>query len=376
MKKLKFFVTLTLAAIAGCSYFFSTQLRAPSEVSGKIIFEVHPGSFKKTAIQLEKEGIIKNAFIFTLYARLKNKHKGLRIGEYELDKDMNASEVLSLITSGKSIEYPVTFQEGLNIFEYAKILSDKKLVDEKKFLSLCKNPQFIKNMLGFEALSLEGYLFPETYKFSKFTNEEEILKSMVNNFKSTVKIIDPDLFQDKKRLQFIITLASIVEKETGANFEREKVASVFYNRLKKKMRLQSDPTIIYGQKFDLGVDLLNIKKEDINKPTRFNTYVVDGLPNGPISNPGKATIHATLRPAETDYLYFVSYNNGTHYFSKTYNEHIKAVHKYQLDKKAREGKSWRDLSKSKTSAKTVNKQDSESENKPAKMHKKNLNKRK
>jgi UPF0755 protein len=141
----------------------------------------------------------------------------------------------------------------------------------------------------------------------------------------------------------MITLASVVEKETGAPDERPIIASVFYNRLKKNMRLQSDPTIIYGLEMQRGKLVRNIHKSDILAKTPFNTYVISGLPLGPISNPGKEAILAALKPEKTEYLYFVSMNEGRHYFSRTYEEHEKAVRQYQMNAKERAGKSWRHL---------------------------------
>src|SRR5690606_30603419 len=180
---------------------------------------------------------------------------------------------------------------------------------EKLFLDLVRNPDVAEELIGHRLPSLEGYLFPETYKFTKFTGEKEILRIMVSKAKSVLKEIpDPRLKDEETRHRFMI-LASIIEKETGAGFERDIVSSVFHNRLKKKMKLQSDPTIIYGAKYDLNIDLANIKKSDILKPTRFNTYTMPALPFGPISNPGKEAIKAALKPAKSDYLYFVSYND-------------------------------------------------------------------
>jgi UPF0755 protein len=142
-----------------------------------------------------------------------------------------------------------------------------------------------------------------------------------------------------------VTLASIVEKETGAPGERPMIASVFHNRLKKSMRLQSDPTIIYGILDQNGGEpVKNITKQDIITTTPYNTYKIEALPVGPIANPGKESLLATLNPAESDNFYFVSRNDGTHIFTKTYEEHSQAVRTYQLDPKMREGKSWRDLS--------------------------------
>ena len=148
----------------------------------------------------------------------------------------------------------------------------------------------------------------------------------------------------------IVTLASIIEKETGAPEERPLISSVFHNRLKKGMRLQTDPTVLYGKAERVGSFAINITTEDLRTPNRYNTYTIYGLPPGPIANPGREALSAVLAPAESTYLYFVSQNNGTHIFSSDYEAHNKAVKHFQLDPKAREGKSWRDLSKKKVEA--------------------------
>lgn len=347
MKKVGILLVLIFVIVGGNLAYWSHQLNPVDSKKTEFIFELRPGSFKRVAQELQDQGIIRSAGAFSLYARLQGKTTEVRVGEYALNSSMTASEVLETITTGKSITYDVTFQEGLNMFEYAKILASKKLIDEKIFLDLARNPAVVEELLGVSLPSLEGYLFPETYKFTKFTGEKEILNIMVGKTKSILKAIDDPRLKDAKVRQRFIILASIIEKETGAGFERDKVSSVFHNRIEKKMKLQSDPTIIYGAKYDLGIDMANITRRDISKSTRFNTYTVPALPYGPVSNPGREAIIAALHPAKTEYLYFVSYNNGTHYFSKSYKEHLMAVKKYQIDPSGRKNKSWRDLKKKK-----------------------------
>jgi UPF0755 protein len=196
-------------------------------------------------------------------------------------------------------------------------------------------------MVGTLAPSLEGYLFPETYSLTKYTTVKELVQSMVQNFKETYKALGtPDTGLSRQEL---VTLASVVEKETGAPEERPMIASVFYNRLKKGMPLQSDPTILYGIIDETGKPTDNITKADLTHFNRYNTYTVKKLPFGPISNPGREALVAVFHPANTEFLYFVSRNNGTHIFSKTYEEHLRAVRTFQIDPAARAGKSWRDL---------------------------------
>jgi UPF0755 protein len=197
--------------------------------------------------------------------------------------------------------------------------------------------------------SLEGYLYPETYSFSKFTGATAIVTTMVekflNEFQQVIGPI-PLPFRGLARHQLVI-LASMIEKETGAPQERPLIASVFYNRLAKNMKLQSDPTTMYGYLVETGKPLKNITRNDLLRATPYNTYTVPSLPLGPIGNPGRDAIAAAVKPAESGYFFFVSHNDGTHQFSGTLADHNNAVKKFQLDPKARDGKSWRDLNKKK-----------------------------
>ena len=191
--------------------------------------------------------------------------------------------------------------------------------------------------------SLEGYLFPDTYHFNHTMTLPEMIRQMVKRFRSVWTAE-----HDRKAARFrltqhqVVTLASIIEKETGAPQDRTLISSVFHNRLKKRMRLQSDPTIIYGiwERYD-G----NIRRADIRSQTPYNTYVISALPIGPISNPGKLAIEAALDPAVGEFLYFVSRNDGTTAFTRTLAEHSNEVRRFQLNRGAREGKSWRNLGK-------------------------------
>ncbi len=204
-------------------------------------------------------------------------------------------------------------------------------------------------MLGIDVTSLEGYLFPETYNVTRFTTLRELVQNMVQNFKTNYAELEAEAKAKGRAIPLsrheLVTLASVVEKETGAPEERPLIASIFYNRLNKKMRLQSDPTIVFGLWVETGAYKQNITRDDINHPTRYNTYTVPRLPWGPISNPGRAALSATINPATTDNLYFVSRTDGTHVFTKTYEDHLRAVKTFQLDPAAREGHSWRELNK-------------------------------
>lgn len=329
--------------LAGIIVFFSFSLgfawyvwdhfvnRPNSNSSQEVIYEVMPGlSFTAVAKNLEKQGLVKNAELFSFYARLRGEAGKMKVGEYLFRRNMRPSEVLGILVSGKSIEYKLTIPEGYNIYEIALEVQDAGLMKADEFLKLVKDPALVKNLLGESHASLEGYLFPETYVYTKYTGVKNILAQMVQNFN-----INYDLVMKQSTLQGwsknqIVTLASIIEKETGAGFERPLVSSVFHNRMNKGMLLQTDPTIIYGIADETGSIPKNIRKVDILRPTKYNTYVIKGLPPGPIANPGRDALLAAVKPTVSEFLFFVSYNDGTHKFSKDYNEHAAAVRKYQM----------------------------------------------
>jgi len=250
------------------------------------------------------------------------------------------TDVIQLLTTGVGKSIRVTIQEGKNIYEIGKILKDKKIIDSaENFVSLAKDNRLAKS-LGINSVSFEGYLYPDTYDFPPNSDNKYVISKMVQNFFTKIKKLKTK--SKKFSLNEIITLSSIVEKETGASFERPIIAGVFLNRLKKKMRLQSDPTTIYGIYETFNG---NLKKRHLREKTPYNTYKVNGLPLGPISNPGLESIKAVLEPKKHNYLYFVSQNDGTHIFTTNYKDHLAAVNKWQKNARNRKGKSWRDLKK-------------------------------
>ena len=296
------------------------------------VFEITKGqSTHEVAQELHQEELINNARLFKIYSRLNRQGEKIRAGEYHLSANMRMSEILDVITLGKSISYPITLPEGINLYEIADILEEKNIMSKHEFLSLSKDQDFIEDLLGEKLLSLEGYFFPETYHFEKSLSAKIVIETMVKRFLVVYsKVMSQKNIHTELSRHDIVRLASIVEKETGAPHERPRIAAVFLNRLRKKMRLQSDPTIIYGILAQTGRLIKDIRKKDITNPNPYNTYTIPGLPLEPIANPGRESLHAIVFPEKTDELYFVSRNDGTHYFSKTYNEHKKAVRKYQL----------------------------------------------
>jgi UPF0755 protein len=340
-------VSLVVAVGAAFSYVAYDFTRNPGGSNpDEVIFEVNPGdSFTVVAKELEKQGLVRNAYAFSLYARFVNQRSLLKRGEYGLNANMRPSEVLSVITSGKSIAKPFTVAEGLNIYEIADLYEQQGFGKKQEFLALARDPSFAKELLGESVPNLEGYLFPETYMITKFENTKDLIASMVRRFLAVYKDLGAESALPGWSRHQVVTLASIVEKETGAGNDRPLISSVFHNRLVKKMKLQTDPTIIYGIADVTGIVPNNIHKEDILKPSRYNTYVINALPPGPISNPGRDALNAALKPAASKFLYFVSRNDGTTVFSESLERHNSAVQKFQVSPKARDGKSWRDLNK-------------------------------
>ncbi len=193
-----------------------------------------------------------------------------------------------------------------------------------QYLKLAFDQKFVRKLTGQPLSSLEGYLFPESYQFTRYTKADKILETMVGQFKKNfAEILPPYPFNWTSHQ--VVTLASIIEKETGAEFERPVIASVFHNRVKKRMRLQTDPTVIYANALRDKKIKIDIKRADLQRDHPYNTYTRSGLPPGPIANPGLEALKAAVNPEESEYLFFVSQNDGTHIFSKTYQEHKTAV---------------------------------------------------
>ena len=346
-----FFSVTVVASVLFFSYQFLGQ--GYSDDATEVLFDVMPGqSMAAVSKNLEAQKLVKNAQFFQLYAKYTGQNPKLKMGEYALQAKMTPQEILAVITSGKSVTKSLTFPEGVNIFDVADIISRNGFGTREEILALLRDKEFIKILMGKDLESLEGYLFPETYKFTKFESAKTIITQMVNRFQATWSDLEIDLklFQQNYPQRMwnqnqIVTFASIVEKETGAVHERNLVSSVFHNRLDLRMRLQTDPTVLYGVALKNNAMPNNITRADLKNPTRHNTYTMNGLPPTPIANPGREALKAALNPAKTKYLYFVSQNDGTHRFSDSLVAHNAAVKVFQLNPKARQGKSWRDLNK-------------------------------
>ena len=312
------------------SLFYYQGTRPASQDSRSITFEVQPGmTLKQATLELFNQRLILSPSAFQAIAYIQDKEKQIMVGEFSLSPSMLPTEIILRLTSGKTILYPLTIPEGYRITEIASLLDTQGLASSEVFILQTQDKDLIKSM-DIPTDSLEGYLFPETYYLSKLTPEKKIVQKMVNTFKE--KVLKSQLLKSTKEsplsLHEIITLASLIEKETGLDSERKLISSVFHNRLRKNMRLQTDPTVIYAiEKFD-G----NIRKRDLKIDSPYNTYRYKGLPPGPISSPGIKSIEAAIFPIKSNHLYFVSRQDGSHHFSSTLVEHNQAVKKYQLRK--------------------------------------------
>lgn len=320
---------------------------AASDSEEEIVYEVRPGQTLTEVVKdLERQELIRDATMFLILAKIKGDSNRMKVGEYLFMKNMTPMDVLATLTSGRSVGRKFTVSEGLNIFEISELYEKQGFGAKKEFWKLVNDPEFATELLGERQQGLEGYLYPETYQITKYTDTRSVIRAMVARFMDVYRReIEPLLEGSQFSRHQMVTLASIIEKETGAPEERETISSVFHNRLRIGMPLQTDPTVLYGKAKKLGKFEISITRADLLAPTEYNTYVIKSLPPGPVANPGKLAMLAALQPAKTEYLFFVSQNDGTHVFSKKYQDHHKAVQRFQMDAKAREGRSWRELSK-------------------------------
>ncbi|MBS0253398.1 MAG: endolytic transglycosylase MltG [Proteobacteria bacterium] len=315
--------------IGGTSFLIFHQFESPGPLPQARTVIIPKGEGRiAIAERLEREGVITNRWTFVggyLLQGFLGGHKGgeLKAGEYQIKEHASMRDVIDTLAEGKSILYKTTLPEGL---------TSEQIVERLK-----AEP----NLSGeISSVPAEGTLLPDTYYFSKGASRNEILERMRSDMEKTLAQLwegrDPDL--PVRSMDELVTFASIVEKETGRSDERDRVAAVFYNRLRKGMRLQSDPTIIYGIVGGQGALGRGITKSDIETKSPYNTYQVNGLPPGPICNPGKSALLAALHPAKTSDLYFVADGTGGHTFSETLKEHNNAVQKWrQVEKQKAQG---------------------------------------
>lgn len=309
--------------------------KGPAAVAESAIIDIPKGTSVRGISKILAEAqIIRDDFRFVLLAKWQGVSSKLRAGEFQIPTGKTPIEVLDLLVKARLVQHAVTIPEGLSADEIAEIFASAGWCDPYVFQELIADTDFISS-LGFSGIpNLEGYLYPDTYFLTQdLRGSEKIITLLVNRFQTVWRELVTNLDIEPDQRETVI-LASIVEKETGDSSERPIIASVFLNRLKSGMRLQSDPTVIYGISNFSGP----ITKAHLKAQTPYNTYVIPALPAGPIGNPGKAALQAVLNPADGKYLYFVSKNNGTHHFSTNLKDHNNAVQKYQRNNIGNKGK--------------------------------------
>jgi UPF0755 protein len=315
-------VVILLAPPAGLAIFINTPAG-----DGKVsrIFDFPEGyTLRKFAGDLERGGVISSGRMLVLYARLKGADARIKAGNYQFTDGMSAAEMLRRMVTGDVFAYRFAVPEGYSIYQVAELLESRGLYRKDDFLEQCCDRSLLQE-LGIGGKSVEGYLYPSTYTIPPAMTAADLIRMMVGQFDK----VYGQKFAERAHTaglstRDVITLASLIEKEAVAPSEQPLISSVFRNRLRIGMPLQSDPTAVYGVRAFTG----SVTKQDIQRNTPYNTYLIKGLPPGPIGSPGSAAIEAALVPAQTRYLYFVARKDGTHQFSVNLEEHNRAVSRY------------------------------------------------
>lgn len=317
-------IAAAVASFKAAEYYFLAPLDPTNTATS--IFEVAPDkNFREVAANLEVNNYIKHRYAIRLLAKLQKKDTLVMAGEYEFSPSMNPQQILDAMVEGKMILRTITLKEGVTLREIGPILEESGVTQKALFDQALQDPKLLEE-LKVPASSFEGYLFPETYRIQRNTPPRKVIQTLRNQLESRwLEEWNMRLLELQMTKHQVLTLASIIEKESGNAEEQPIVASVFHNRLNKGMRLQSDPTVIYGIRDFNG----NITKVDLQTATPYNTYIIPGLPPGPIASPGLSAIKAALYPAETNYFYFVGNGKGKHIFSETLDEHNQAVNVFQ-----------------------------------------------
>ncbi len=319
------FVNAIRVLLLLCIFWYLTCLFvAPGQGSVVCNISFPPGSGIRTlANELKAGRVIRSSWHFVLMTRLRGDTHRLKAGEYRLSDNMTPDIILKKIISGEVDYRKFTLPEGYSVYQAAELLEQKGYLKKDVFLAKSRDKGFLVH-LGLKEASAEGYLYPATYNLSRGGSEEQLLEQMIGQFNKAYAA----LVKTESALPFsrheIITLASMIEKEAVSSEEKPLISSVFHNRLRIGMPLQSDPTAVYGVRAFSG----KVSKADIMRPSPYNTYLNKGLPPGPIGNPGMDAVQAAMKPVKSDFLYFVARQDGTHQFSRNLAEHNRAVQRY------------------------------------------------
>ena len=325
-------VLIAIVAGAGAWWLYSQVIEPYRGYTGPDVFvEIPPGS-SPAAIgnRLVSAGVVRDSRTFQVALMISGRSRGLRAGEYRFDAPLHALDVIDKIARGDVYRRRLTFREGLTIGEMAKVFEERGFGKADEFIKAAANPGLIAD-LDPGARDLEGYLFPETYALPRGTSAAAVVAQMVDGFKN---VMTPELRAAATgaglTVRQLVTLAALVEKETGTPEERPLVAAVYANRMRIGMAMQADPTVIYALQ-KAGKYTGNLRREDLQFDSPYNTYRYPGLPPGPIAAPGKASLEAAAKPADVGYLYFVSKNDGSHVFAATLDEHNRNVRTWQVE---------------------------------------------
>jgi UPF0755 protein len=320
-----FILFFAVIAVLFCILLANYSTSSIDKKNMTILVDIPTGSsFLKVTEILNRAGLIKHRVLFYSLAMMKRATRSIRAGEYEFNTSLTPALMIDKLLRGEIKNYRVVIPEDLSLREIATRLDDFKLIDKEVFFELASDEGFLES-LNIKADSIEGYLFPETYFFDRSMSTRQIMKIMVSQF---WKKVTPEMIKRAKDIGFnthqFVTFASIIGKESGDDAEKTMISAVFHNRLRKKIRLQSDPTAVYDlENFDGKVLRSHLKRK-----SPYNTYIIKGLPPGPIANPGMTSLKAALNPAPVKYLYFVSKKDGSHFFSSSLNEHNQAINRY------------------------------------------------
>ena len=324
---MKTLITLLLLAILAAGGWLAWAVLLPVQPVSQTFVMLRPGySTRRIASELKSAGVIRSADAFVLWHYLHHR-RSLKAGEYLFDKAEDARVVHDRLARGDIYIHTVVIPEGYNMFDVAQAMQDAGLGTREEFLAVAQRDTSLIADLAPQAKSLEGYLFPNTYEFTRTQTMAEMAAAMVKQFRQVAQELglNVDTQQD---IQKTVTMASIIEKETAAPDERPLVASVYYNRLGEGIALQADPSVIYGELLQ-GTYSGALHHEDMQVNSAYNTYRHPGLPPGPIANPGKSALEAAMHPATTDYFYFVADGSGHHRFAHSLEEHNRNVAKYR-----------------------------------------------
>lgn len=317
-----FFITILVVIIAVAAW-LTYALLNPLTPPGQKFVLVQPGfSTRRIASELKSAGVIRSQHAFILWHYLHHR-RSLKAGEYLFDKQASAIEIHKRLAHGDIYVHTVVIPEGYNIFDIADAIQDAGLGSKEDFLKVATTDTALIADLAPNAKSLEGYLFPNTYEFTRTQTMDDMVAAMVKEFRQVANEIGLN-----SNLQNTVTLASIIEKETAVPEERPIVASVYFNRMEKKIPLQADPSVIYAELLQ-GTYSGALHHPDMEFKSAYNTYTHSGLPPGPIGNPGRTSLQAAMHPAVTDYFYFVSNGNGQHRFAHSLEEHNRNVAAYR-----------------------------------------------